>query len=212
MLKVIQNDCVVCARIVNGTESTYAYDRQRERLQGMLLTANGDSIMQTQYKYDPVDNILDISNVITPKAPKKPKGSEGRAVWIALTLYPAPILSVTRQCFTKLLHRRQAHSLQNRCGHIPKRLRPWRKRRHGRAERLPDAYDADRKTTRGLLPQAGHAAGSAPDEGCDGRTREHTRGHLLLPHRPPRYHILHHRCQGQRRPVRCLSAMRRTAC
>ena len=65
---------MVCARIVNGTESTYAYDRQRERLQGMLLTANGDSIMQTQYKYDPVDNILGISNVITPKAPKKPKG------------------------------------------------------------------------------------------------------------------------------------------
>ena len=31
----------------------------------------------------------------------KPKGSEGRAVWIALTLYPAPILSVTRQRFTK---------------------------------------------------------------------------------------------------------------
>ncbi len=85
----------------NGTESTYAYDRQRERLQGMLLTANGDGIMQTQYKYDPVDNILGISNVITPKAPKKPKGSEGRAVWIALTIYPAPILSVTRQRFTK---------------------------------------------------------------------------------------------------------------
>ena len=85
----------------NGAESTYAYDRQRERLQGMLLTANGDSIMQTQYKYDPVDNILGISNVITPKAPKKPKGSEGRAVWIALTLYPAPILSITRQRFTK---------------------------------------------------------------------------------------------------------------
>ena len=33
--------------------------------------------MQTQYKYDPVDNILDISNVITPKAPKKPKGLGG---------------------------------------------------------------------------------------------------------------------------------------
>ena len=43
----------------------------------MLLTANGDSIMQTQYKYDPVDNILGISNVITPKAPKKPKGFGG---------------------------------------------------------------------------------------------------------------------------------------
>ena len=32
----------------NGTESTYAYDRQRERLQGMLLTANGDCIMATK--------------------------------------------------------------------------------------------------------------------------------------------------------------------
>ncbi len=92
---------MVCARIVSGTESTYTYDHQCERLQGMLLTANGDSIMQTQYKYDPVDNILGISNVITPKAPKKPKGSEGRAVWVALTLYPAPILSITRQRFTK---------------------------------------------------------------------------------------------------------------
>ena len=43
----------------------------------MLLTANGDSIMQTQYKYDPVDNILGLTNVITPKAPKKPKGPGG---------------------------------------------------------------------------------------------------------------------------------------
>ena len=67
----------IYTRMGNGTESTYAYDRQRERLQGMLLTANGDSIMQTQYKYDPVDNILGISNVITPKAPKKPKGFGG---------------------------------------------------------------------------------------------------------------------------------------
>ena len=33
--------------------------------------------MQTQYKYDPVDNILGISNVITPKAPKKLKGFGG---------------------------------------------------------------------------------------------------------------------------------------
>ena len=32
---------------------------------------------KTQYKYDPVDNILGISNVITPKAPKKPKGFGG---------------------------------------------------------------------------------------------------------------------------------------
>ena len=76
-LKTRQKTCAIYTRMGNGTESTYAYDRQRERLQGMLLTANGDSIMQTQYKYDPVDNILGISNVITPKAPKKPKGFGG---------------------------------------------------------------------------------------------------------------------------------------
>ena len=72
-----QNTYTTYTRMGNGTESTYAYDRQRERLQGMLLTANGDSIMQTQYKYDPVDNILGLTNVITPKAPKKPKGFGG---------------------------------------------------------------------------------------------------------------------------------------
>ena len=82
-----------------------------------------------------------------------------------------------------LFHRRQARGLQNRCRHIPKRLRPWRERRHGRAERLPDAYDANRKTTR---------------------------GHLLLSHRPPRLYILHNRRQGQHRPVRRLPALRRT--
>ena len=31
-----------------ATESTFAYNRQRERLQGMLPTTNGDGIMQTQ--------------------------------------------------------------------------------------------------------------------------------------------------------------------
>ena len=35
-------------RVANDTESTYAYDRRRERLQGLLLTANGDNIMETQ--------------------------------------------------------------------------------------------------------------------------------------------------------------------
>ena len=33
-----------------------------------------------------------------------------------------------------------------------------------------------KKTTRGLLPQAGHAPGSAQDEGRHGRSREHARG------------------------------------
>ena len=70
MLKVIQKRlCGMCAH-------SQRYGKH-VRLQGILLTANGDSIMQTQYKYDPVDNILDISNVITPKAPKKPKGLGG---------------------------------------------------------------------------------------------------------------------------------------
>ena len=32
----------------NGTENTYAYNYLRERLPGMLLTANGDNIMETQ--------------------------------------------------------------------------------------------------------------------------------------------------------------------
>ena len=31
-----------------ATESTFAYNRQREQLQGILPTANGDGIMQTQ--------------------------------------------------------------------------------------------------------------------------------------------------------------------
>ena len=31
-----------------ATESRYVYDQQRKRLQGMLLTTNGNSIMQTQ--------------------------------------------------------------------------------------------------------------------------------------------------------------------
>ena len=34
--------------IGNGTESTYAYIRQHERLQGMLLMPNEASSMQTQ--------------------------------------------------------------------------------------------------------------------------------------------------------------------
>ena len=55
----------------------------------------------------------------------KPKGSEGRAVWIVLTIYPAPILSVTRQRFTKhyfIGYRRVASKIgagifQNAYGH-----------------------------------------------------------------------------------------------
>ena len=48
LLKTRQNDYAVYARMGNGTESTQAYGRQCERLLGMLLTANGDNIMETQ--------------------------------------------------------------------------------------------------------------------------------------------------------------------
>ncbi len=36
------------ARVGNSKEDTYACGSQRERLQGMLLTDNGNSIMKTQ--------------------------------------------------------------------------------------------------------------------------------------------------------------------
>jgi len=40
---------MLCTRVkATATESRYVYDQQRKRLQGMLLTANGNSIMQTQ--------------------------------------------------------------------------------------------------------------------------------------------------------------------
>ena len=48
LLKTRQKDCAAYTRVGNGTENTYVYNCQRERLQGMLLTANGDNIMETQ--------------------------------------------------------------------------------------------------------------------------------------------------------------------
>ena len=55
----------------NGTESTYAYDRQRERLQGMLHMANRYNVMETQeYKiltagFQLVENTLNNFNQTT---------------------------------------------------------------------------------------------------------------------------------------------------
>ena len=39
----------------NGTESTYAYNLQRKRWQGMLLTDSGNNIIEKQ-KYDGIDS------------------------------------------------------------------------------------------------------------------------------------------------------------
>ena len=56
----------VYTKLGNGTETTYAYDKQRERLQVMNLTADGQTVMENRYRYDAVDNILGITNVANP--------------------------------------------------------------------------------------------------------------------------------------------------
>ena len=56
----------VYTKLGNGTETTYTYDRQRERLQEMNLVAAGAAVMTNKYRYDAVDNILGITNAIDP--------------------------------------------------------------------------------------------------------------------------------------------------
>ena len=45
---------------------TFTYDKQRERLQVMNLTADGQTVMENRYQYDAVDNILGITNAANP--------------------------------------------------------------------------------------------------------------------------------------------------
>ena len=56
----------IYTKLGNGTETTYTYDKRRERLQEMNLTAAGTSIMHNKYQYDAVDNILGITNAVDP--------------------------------------------------------------------------------------------------------------------------------------------------
>ena len=56
----------VYTKLGNGTETTYSYDKQRERLQVMNLTADGQTVMENRYQYDAVDNILGITNATDP--------------------------------------------------------------------------------------------------------------------------------------------------
>ena len=56
----------VYTKLGNGTETTYTYDKQRERLQAMNLTADGRAVMENKYQYDAVDNILGIGNAVDP--------------------------------------------------------------------------------------------------------------------------------------------------
>ena len=48
LLKIRQNNCGAHTRVGNGTENTYACYCLRERLQAMLLTDNGNNIMEMQ--------------------------------------------------------------------------------------------------------------------------------------------------------------------
>ena len=56
----------VYTKLGNGTETTYTYDKQRERLQVMNLTADGQTVMENRYQYDVVNNILGITNAANP--------------------------------------------------------------------------------------------------------------------------------------------------
>ena len=57
----------VYTKLGNGTETPHAYDRQRERLQNATLTIERQTVMDNKYRYDAVDNILGISNVVNPQ-------------------------------------------------------------------------------------------------------------------------------------------------
>ena len=63
----------VYTKLGNGTETTYTYDKQRERLQVMNLTADGQTVMENRYQYDAVDNILGITNAANPTSPSLTK-------------------------------------------------------------------------------------------------------------------------------------------
>ena len=56
----------VYQKLGNGTETTYAFDKQRERLQNAKLTIEGQTVMDNKYWYDAVDNILGITNAANP--------------------------------------------------------------------------------------------------------------------------------------------------
>ena len=57
----------VYTKLGNGTETTYEYDRQRQRLQEMNLSTAGSQMMQNRYEYDKVDNILSLVNNVNPQ-------------------------------------------------------------------------------------------------------------------------------------------------
>ena len=69
----------VYMKLGNGAETTYTYDRERQRLQEMSLTSGGSDIMRNSYQYDAVDNILGISNTANPQSLFENKAKLGGA-------------------------------------------------------------------------------------------------------------------------------------
>ena len=57
----------VYTKLGNGTETIYAYDKERQRLQEMNLSTAGSQMMQNRYEYDKVDNILSLVNNVNPQ-------------------------------------------------------------------------------------------------------------------------------------------------
>ena len=53
-------------RLGNGTEQEYTYDPQRQWLAKMAATSNNVQFMDVDYTYDPVANILSVSNTSEP--------------------------------------------------------------------------------------------------------------------------------------------------
>ncbi len=77
---------MVYMKLGNGTETTYTYDKQRERLQVMNLTADGQTVMENKYRYDAVDNILGITNAANPTSLTKLNKAKLGGVYIC-TIY-----------------------------------------------------------------------------------------------------------------------------
>jgi len=48
----------------NGTENMHAYERQRERLQGMRLTGSGNNIMESKSKMELTASFQLVENVL----------------------------------------------------------------------------------------------------------------------------------------------------
>ena len=74
----------VYTKLGNGTETTYIYDKQRERLQAMNLTADGQAVMENRYQYDAVDNILGITNAANPTSLTKLNKAKLGGVYICI--------------------------------------------------------------------------------------------------------------------------------